>query len=85
MKLLFDLTFNTSEVLDKWKRANVSQTFKKGSSLERKNLSPISLTSTIFKILKSLTRDKIIDYMQISKLITPKQHGFVPKKACLTN
>ena len=24
-------------------------------------------------------------YMQVKRLITPSQHGFVPNKACVTN
>ena len=59
--------------------------FKKGSRLEKSNYRPVSLTSTICKILESIIRDKIMKYLQLNRLIVPSQHGFVRKKACLTN
>jgi retron-type reverse transcriptase len=68
-----------------WKEANVTPLFKKGSRFERSNYRPVSLTSTICKILESIIRDKVMKYLQLNKLIVPSQHGFVPNKACVTN
>ena len=85
LKLIFDKSLSTGEVPKEWKEANVTPIFKKGSRLGRENYRPVSLTSTICKILESIVRDHIMKYMGIEKLITPSQHGFVPNKACITN
>ena len=85
LKLIFDKSLSTGEVPKEWKEANVTPIFKKGSRLGRENYRPVSLTSTICKILEPIVRDHIMKYMGIEKLITPSQHGFVPNKACITN
>jgi hypothetical protein len=85
LKLIFDKSLKTGEVPTEWKEANVAPLFKKGSKLERSNYRPVSLTSTICKILESIIRDTIMKYMQLKGLIVPGQHGFVPNKACVTN
>ena len=59
--------------------------FKKGNKLDPANYRPVSLTSAICKVLESIIRDCIMEYLQLKKLINPCQHGFVPKKACVTN
>ena len=82
---IFDKSLRTREVPKEWKEANVTPIFKKGSKLERSNYRPVSLTSIICKILESIIRDKIMKYMQVKRLITSSQHGFVPNKACVTN
>jgi hypothetical protein len=85
LKLIIDKSLKTGEVPREWKEANVTPLFKKGSRLERSNYRPVSLTSTICKILESIIRDKVMKYLQLNKLIVPSQHGFVPNKACVTN
>ena len=74
---------STGEVPIEWGEANVTLLFKKGSKLIRSNYRPVSLTSVICKILES--RDHIIKYLKINEIITPSQHGFVQKRACMTN
>jgi hypothetical protein len=85
LKLIFDISLKTGEVPREWKEANVTPLFKKGCKLERSNYRPVSLTSTICKILESIIRDKVMKYMRLKQLIVPSQHGFVPNKACVTN
>jgi retron-type reverse transcriptase len=85
MKIIFDRSLKTGHVPKEWKDANVTPIFKKGSKLERANYRPVSLTSTICKILESIIRDKIMSYLKLKRLISPSQHGFVPNKACVTN
>lgn len=54
LKLIFDKSLKLGEVPKEWKEANVTPIFKKGSKLERSNYRPVSLTSTICKILESI-------------------------------
>jgi hypothetical protein len=85
LKIIYDKSLKTGEVPKEWKEANVTPLFKKENKLERSNYRPVSLTSTVCKVLESIIRDKIMKYLQLKRLITPSQHGFVPNKACVTN
>ena len=67
-----------------WKLANVTPGFKKGSKTKANNYRPISLTSLI-KILESMIRARIMQYLTDNAIVTHYQHGFVPKKSCFTN
>ena len=53
--------------------------FKKGSKTEANNYRPISLTSQLMKVLESLIRDKIIQYLMDNNIVTHYQYGFVSK------
>ena len=75
----------TGQVPKKWKEANIMPIFKKGSKLERANYRPVSLTSTMSKILASIIRDKIMNYLKLKRFISSSQNGFVPNKTCVTN
>ena len=68
-----------------WKEANSIPLFKKGSRNKSVNYRPVSLTSVICKLLESIIRDLIMDFLIKHTLINPSQHGFLKEKACLTN
>ena len=64
---------------------NIIPVFKKGEKSEATNYRPISLTSQIIKILESIVFDSIHKLLANHNLINPHQHGFIPRKSCLTN
>jgi ribonuclease P/MRP protein subunit RPP40 len=68
-----------------WKKANVSPIFKKGPKSEPGNYRPISLTSIIGKLLESIIRDHIVNYLESNNLINYSQFGFRRRRSCLTN
>ena len=68
-----------------WKEANIIPFFKKGSRNKSVNYRPVSLTSVICKLLESIIRDHMMDFLIKQKLINPSQHGFLKAKSCLTN
>ena len=45
----------------------------------------MSLTSVIFKVLETIIRDHVMDFLIKHKLINPAQHGFLKARSCLTN
>ncbi len=45
----------------------------------------MSLTSVIFKVLETIIRDDMMDFLVKHKLINPYQHGFLKARSCLTN
>jgi len=70
-----------------WRIANVSPIFKKGSRGKASNYRPVSLTSQVCKIYKSILRDAIVEHLiknQI-QLIRESQHGFLRGRSCLSN
>ena len=68
-----------------WKEANIIPLFKKGSRNKSVNYRPVSLTSAICKLLETIIRDHMMDFVIKHQLINPSQHGFLKARSCLTN
>ena len=43
------------------------------------------MTSIICKLMESIVRDRLVNHMVENKLFSEHQHGFVPKRNCMTN
>ena len=56
-----------------------------GSRNKSVNYRPVSLTSVIFKLLETIIREHMMDFLVKHKLINPSQHGFLKPRSCLTN
>jgi len=82
---IFNMSINTGIVPQDWKDANVSPLFKKGSRNKPENYRPVSLTSIVGKMLESIIKDHIVDYLNKFNLIRNSQHGFTKGRSCLTN
>ena len=72
LSILFQKSLDTSSLLSMWKIANVVLVFKKGDRKLPSNYRPISLTSVVCKILKSVMRDKLFEYLFRNNLLTNK-------------
>ena len=68
-----------------WLCANITPLFKKGDKLNPSNYRPVSLTSIICKVMETIVRDALMQHFLINGFIISEQHGFVPKKSCITN
>jgi len=84
LTVLFQKSLDTGVLPDVWKTANVVPVFKKGDRKLPSNYRPISLTLVICKILESVIRDKIFEYLLRNNLLSNQQHGFVPGRSCIT-
>ena len=82
---VFNMSLREGFVPLEWKEANIIPLFKKGSRYKSVNYRPVSLTSVICKLLESIIRDHIMDFLIKHKLINSSQHGFLKSKSCLTN
>ena len=82
---VFNMSLREGIVPLEWKEANIIPLFKKGSRNKSVNYRPVSLTSVICKLLESIIRDHIMDFLIKHKLINSSQHGFLKSKSCLTN
>ena len=68
-----------------WKSANVTPIFKKRPKSSLGNYRPGSLTSVSCKILESIIKDDITQFLVKKKLIRSSQHGFVKGRSCTSN
>ena len=82
---VFNMSLQEGIVPLEWKEANIIPLFKKGSRNKSVNYRPVSLTSVICKLLETIIRDHMMDFLIKHKLINPSQHGFLKAKSCLTN
>ena len=53
-----------------WKEANIIPLFKKGSRNKSVNYRPVSLTLVICKVLETIIRDHVMEFLIKRKLIT---------------
>ncbi len=81
---VFNMSLQEGIVPLEWKEAN-NPLFKKGSRNKSVNYRQVSLTSVICKLLETITRDHMMDFLFKHKLINPSQHGFLKARSCLTN
>ena len=74
---LFNLSLEEGIVPSEWKEANITPLFKKGSRNKPENYRPVSLTSVVCKLLETLIREHMVEFIVKHKLINTSQHGFL--------
>ena len=82
---LFTLSLEERIVPSEWNEANITLLFKKGSRNKPENYRTVSLTSVACKLLETLIRDNMVEFLVKHKLINTSQHGFLKARSCLTN
>lgn len=82
--ILFNKSFIEGVLPYQWKEANVRALFKKGSKTLCNNYRPVSLTSIVCKLLESIIRDAMLDYLESNNKIVVNQYGFRPGYSCST-
>ncbi|MBA1446783.1 MAG: hypothetical protein FE835_18145 [Gammaproteobacteria bacterium] len=85
LAIFFNLSLKEGIVPLEWKEANITPLFKKGSRNRTENYRPVSLTSVLCKLLETLIRDHMVEFLVKHKLINDSQHGFLKARSCLTN
>ena len=66
-----------------WKKSFVTPTYKQGDKFSVSNYRPICFMCPIASLLENIINTKL--YSQVSRFISPKQHGFLPGKSVTTN
>ena len=81
----FNLSLEEGIVPSEWKEANITSLFKNGSTNKPDNYRPVSLILVVCKLLETLIRDHMVEFLVKHKLINTSQHGFLKARSCLTN
>ena len=68
----------------KWKEGNIIPLFKKGLRNKSVNYRPLSLTSVICKLLETLIRDHMMDFL-VKQNINKPFSAWVPKSKIMPN
>ena len=82
---LFKLSLDTGNIPQDFRDAIVTPLFKKGSKGKVENYRPVSLTSIVGKLLESIIKDQIVQFLELNQLLRDSQHGFMSGRSCLTN
>ena len=61
---------------DKWKFAIVNPLFKNGDPQDPSSFRPISLLSTLSKVIEKIVADQLYEHMNVNGLFSSTQHGF---------
>ena len=84
LKEVFISSFESGVLTSVWKEAEVIQMFKKGRKNDPANYRPVSLTSSVCKLLEKIIRDDITLHLERNNLLSPAQHGFRAGRSCCT-
>jgi hypothetical protein len=78
---IFNLSLASGNFPAKLKQCRVIPIFKNGDQLECDNYRPISLLSSISKILEKIVAEKLVHHLSSNNLLYNHQYGFLPKRS----
>src|SRR5215813_11252394 len=82
---IFDSSMRTGVVPRDWRHANVVPIFKKGDRGEPGNYRPVSLTSIVGKLMETIIKERLSEYLEENEILVNYQHGFRKNQSTLTN
>nr|XP_047141269.1 uncharacterized protein LOC124816214 [Hydra vulgaris] len=85
LTIIYRSSLSEGKVPKLWKLPNITPIFKTGSRRKRSNYRQISLTSVPCKIMESFIHERIMKHCYNNGLFSKAQHGFLPKRSCVSN
>ena len=82
---IFNLSLQSGKFPTRFKQCRVIPIFKNGNSLECDNYRPISLLSSISKVLEKIVAEKLTNHLLTNDLLYNFQFGFLPKRTTEQN
>jgi hypothetical protein len=84
LSILFERSMSANYIPPVWKMAKIIPLHKKGSTIEVSNYRPISLVSSISKVMERVNVNQTLGFLKVHSLITPVQYGFQQRSSTIT-
>ena len=84
LSILFNKSFQSGVLPSEWRIAFVIPIHKKGSQHLASNYRPVSLTSTVVKVMESIIKTNVLEHLTSNDLLTSHQFGFLRGHSCTT-
>ena len=85
LAMVFTCCMKEEVVPPDWKTENVSQIYKYGSKGCPANYPLVNLTSLVCKIMESIVRDEMVDFLAKHAMLRLAQHVFMQKLITMTS
>ena len=83
LSIIFQNSYNTGTVPSSWKEADITPILKKKTKKTPKNYRPVSLRSILCKVMGSILKDYILDFLCKNNILSNKQYGFLPGRSTI--
>ena len=78
---IFSASYHFAILPDEWKSARISPLFKEGDPSIVGKYRPISLTSTLCKVMETIIKDNLLSHAISNNIINHNQHGSIPGRS----
>ena len=85
LSIIFTRSYQFSALPSSWLTSLVRPIYKgSGPRTSANNYRPVSLTSLVCKTMETIIKDCMLEHLISHSLITPYQHGFLPKRSTIS-
>ena len=85
LSILYTKSMLDAQIPRSWKIGHITPIYKGGKRESPTNYRPITLLSSLSKVLESLVHKAITTYLKDKQLLSTQQHGFRSGYSCTTN